>query len=369
MRIAIVVGAGASLAQGEFFRASRGRDRNPPLDYTFFEKVRALQIGIPDGVRAYAQRVPSRDPFDGANTGARMEEFLKDLYYDLLDVPGDFAVRTAYTQLVEIYVRVIRETTNWICERSRLGGPIGRLLARAGDLAHQVSVITFNHDLIIENEILKRSRLRKRWCVEQGYGLFSGELEYSGPGPGSPAFPPHSDDCDHQNGITILKLHGSLNWYMRLRGETPTANQLTGRGSAPQIFVTTRRTVPTQFRQHISASGPGRKTFATWPIVIPPVYAKESLIKSYVATPWDEARTQLLQADAIVFFGYSLPGADIAAERLFQRAIKRNSKATVTLINPSSAAAARFAALMIDQLLVRFPSVGSFLRVGTFELG
>ena len=135
MRIAIILGAGASLAHAEHFRPQRGKDRNPPLDYTFFEKVRALKIGVPDELRKYARRVPPQDPFDPTGSQPRMEEFLKDLYYDLLDVPGDFAIRKAYTELVELYVRVLRETTNWMCGRSRRGGPIGRLLATAAEEA------------------------------------------------------------------------------------------------------------------------------------------------------------------------------------------------------------------------------------------
>jgi hypothetical protein len=367
VRALLVLGAGASLAHAEYFHSQRGRDRNPPLDYTFFDKVRALQLGIPGRLREYGRSVPRRDPFVPSPESARLEEFFKDVYYDLVDVPGNLAIRDTYVELVELYARVLRETTNWICERTRTGGPVGRLLAAVGDWADNVSVITFNHDLIIENEIIKRANLRKRWCLEQGYGLFSEELEVTSPAAGTPSFPKHSAACNHDRGIAVIKLHGSLNMYVRIASDTPTAPQLTGRGDASQIFVSRRRTVPPRLR-YVKSGGQGRRTYPTWPVVVPPVYAKDSLIKRYLATPWEEARTQLSQADAIFFFGYSMPETDIQAERLFSRALRRNGSATVTIINPGNDSAARFASIVRDHPLIRFPTVDAFLMHAELSL-
>jgi len=103
-------------------------------------------------------------------------------------------------------------------------------------------------------------------------------------------------------------------------------------------------------------------------MVIPPVYAKDSLIRAFLATPWEEARAALVQADAIVFFGYSLPANDIQAERLFQRALGRNRSVTVTLINPSETAPARFARVVRDQPMIRHRSVDGFMKTATFML-
>jgi hypothetical protein len=103
--------------------------------------------------------------------------------------------------------------------------------------------------------------------------------------------------------------------------------------------------------------------------VIPPVYAKDAHIKSFLATPWEEARAGLTEADAILFYGYSLPQLDINAERMFERALARNGKATVTLVNPSAEAAARFAGIIRDQPLLRFRSAEEFLHRGQFVLG
>jgi hypothetical protein len=96
-----------------------------------------------------------------------MEEFFKDLYYDFQDDPENRQLRRAYIELVSVYTRVLRETTNWLCRDSRQGAPIGKVIAAAAEVADEVSILTFNHDLIVENEIYKRARLRRRWCLER----------------------------------------------------------------------------------------------------------------------------------------------------------------------------------------------------------
>jgi hypothetical protein len=66
LRVVLVLGAGATLAHAEHFRSQRGTDRNPPLDYTFFEKVRGLQIAhLPQFLSnvAWNWQVPERARF------------------------------------------------------------------------------------------------------------------------------------------------------------------------------------------------------------------------------------------------------------------------------------------------------------------
>ena len=72
----------------------------------------------------------------------------------------------AYADLVNLYLQVIRETTNWLSEDGRRGAPIGRLLADAASASESLTIVTFNHDLVIENEINRRAHLRRRWCLD-----------------------------------------------------------------------------------------------------------------------------------------------------------------------------------------------------------
>ena len=70
-----------------------------------------------------------------------MEEVFKDVFFDLEDT-RTAAVHSAYVELVDLYLRVIRETTNWLCEDSRSGAPIGQLLSAASG-ADDLTIITF----------------------------------------------------------------------------------------------------------------------------------------------------------------------------------------------------------------------------------
>jgi hypothetical protein len=89
-------------------------------------------------------------------------------------------------------------------------------------------------------------------------------------------------------------------------------------------------------------TGQGRTRWETWPVVVPPVYAKQAL-RSAVQVAWTDARAALEAADRVVFFGYSLPGVDIEAEKLMERALAKSATPWIDVVNPASASAARFA--------------------------
>ena len=79
-------------------------------------------------------------------------------------------------------------------------------------------------------------------------------------------------------------------------------------------------------------------------------------------TVWADAREAVARSDRLVFFGYSLPPADIEAEMLFRRALANNtSLGWVDVINKDASAAGRFASLSPDRPLHWYGSVESFL--------
>jgi len=197
------------------------------LDTTFFETVeRNPNTSVGSNLGRYFSDVLGREPTSLNLREYRMEEVFGDVYYDFLEnQTGNLALR-AYTELVRLYLQVLRETTNWLADDSRRSAPIGRLIAAACEVADEVTIITFNHDLVIENEIDRRAKLRKLWCVTEGYGAVSKELNVLEPGVNVPVLSHHSDDCEHK--IRIIKPHGSLNWVHRLNSKDPTARFLEG---------------------------------------------------------------------------------------------------------------------------------------------
>jgi len=369
VRICIVMGAGASYANGAHYRPVRQRATLPPLDYTFFRKINQLGISIPAELSAYAGRLPTGSPFD---SNGRMEEFLRDLFHDFLSQQNNATgpAVDAYRQMIDIYGQVLRRTTDWMRGDSYSGGPVGRMIAAAADIADEVDIITFNHDLVIENEIFKRRRLRRRWCIQTSYGAFSEGKTYLTQG-GLPLFPNHDAACDHGKPITIHKMHGSLNWYVRIRGKEPTPGIMTGRVSSsdPDVMISMVRSVRSSMRRvRMSATGAGRHRWYVWPVIVPPIYAKQALIQSFMPSVWSEARKALADSDRVVFFGYSMPQADIEAEKLFQRQITSNSKVPwVGIVDPATAALSRIAGLMPQMPIRRYASAETFLSGDCFD--
>jgi hypothetical protein len=368
MSVCLVVGAGASLANALYFRPSSRRKDRPPLDITFFETVDARGIGLTRGLRRYFTNVVGIDPTPTTLRERRMEEVFKDVYFDFLENPTDRGILDAYIDLVDLYLRVIRETTNWLCDADRRGAPLGKLIANAADASDEVTIITFNHDLVIENEIARRSRLNDRWCLDEGYGSIATKLGLTeSAGGGTPVFDYHSaGQCDHSRPIRILKLHGSLNWVTRMSSDRPTARFLRGESGQRKIWLLNYRRVLERVSMGgvRSRTGRGRSAWQVWPVVVPPVYAKQGL-RGGLEVVWSDAREALLAADRVVMYGYSLPNIDVEGQKLFERALFHNPRLKwVDVVNPAAASAGRFAGVSQGVPVRWYPDLDEFFRAG-----
>jgi hypothetical protein len=366
MRVCLVLGAGASRANGLFFRAERQRETLPPLDTTFFETVDAKGIQLSDALENYFRNFLGIEPIPSTLRERRMEEVFADVFFDFLEAPNNRQTLRAYIDLIDLYLRVLQENTNWLCEDGREGAPIGRLLD-AARVSEHLSVITFNHDLVIENEIHRRARLRGRWCLDQGYGAISEQLNALQPGAGVPVFNLHElGECDHAEPIILLKLHGSLNWQVRINSARPSAGVLRGEGSADTHVLNSRRLRGREV--FVRAGSRGRSEWKLWPVVVPPVYEKQALRGGVIQASWADARGFLQEADRVVFFGYSLPMLDVEAEKLFERALTKNNKIEwIDVVNPAPDAAARFAGIAPAVPLHWYPGVDEFFDAGAFS--
>ena len=194
MKVCLVLGAGAPLANAVHIQPKRQRNPRPPLDTTFFRAAGTLPTTV---LNYFAQLLGTTSVNDRLQT-TRMEEAFKDLYFDLSEHPSNVALQDAYIDLVRTYIRVLRDTTNWLCEDERKGAPIGALIARSGPLADATAIVTFNHDLVIENELYKRPDIRRRWCLDHGYGTFNARLTPIFPVGNERQFHLHEDGrCNH----------------------------------------------------------------------------------------------------------------------------------------------------------------------------
>lgn len=117
MRVCLVLGAGASLANALYFRERNHPELRPPLDTTFFETVdRNPNTNIGPNLSRYFGEVLGREPTSLNLREYRMEEVFGNVYYDFLESQtGNLALR-AYTELVRLYLQVL--------ERRRTGSPM-----------------------------------------------------------------------------------------------------------------------------------------------------------------------------------------------------------------------------------------------------
>ncbi len=367
MKICLVLGAGSTLSNALHFRPERKRNTWPPLDTTFFEVVAARKIALSPALTKYFRDFLGVEPTAATLREYRMEEVFKDVAYDFRETPTNRDALNAYIDLVDLYLRVLRSTTNWLSAESKSGGPVGRLLNEAAGIADDVTVITFNHDLVIENEIARRKKLRGRWCLDRGYGAASDILHLLYPQGGVARFRLHDEEgCDHERPIRILKLHGSLNWVVRLNSKRPTARFLNGDEKEKETHLLIRREITE--RQSFVREGAGRTRWDLWPIVVPPVYAKQQLRSGILDGVWQDARGALAAADQVLFYGYSLPELDVEAEKLFERSLLKNKNANwINVVNPAHGTAGRFAEVSPQRPVRWFPSLKSFIDAGAFN--
>ncbi|MFL5910646.1 MAG: hypothetical protein ACJ768_08800 [Gaiellaceae bacterium] len=358
MRIAVVLGAGATLAQAQYARALGRSGELPPLDTSFFDVLRHLGVEIPPSLREYAAELLGADPFVEGGPSPRMEEFFKDAFYDFIRAKKQGG-RSAELlgELLVAYREALLPTTERVW-KSKDRGPLADLLAASASAAKYVDIITFNHDVLVENVLADLAAAQGRWCLRHGYGHFAAKRRFTQQKDAIMFKDPKT--CQHPDPIRLFKLHGSLNWYVDTDSPMPESAVLRGeRGTNQRILITRRRRVPRSLRHsgHFS-----------WPVLIPPIYVKQPFIQNFMAPVWQDARNSIASCDRLVFYGYSMPVLDIEAEKEFQRATAKNSNlGYVDVVNPSTTAASRYAEAL-PRLSVRWHgSLETFLAEAPFD--
>lgn len=317
----LVLGAGASVAEALWHRPKRTGD-HPPLDWNFFQRApRHALEPLLNRVLRQARALGQAD-LCGSARPVSLEEHLGRLYFEMRTKPTEANV-AAYYDLINLYADDLLATTSWMTKRS---GPIRRVLQRELDEGRQVSVITFNHDLLIENALsmVSSARYGHVWCMQHAYG-----------------FPESIGVCANQREafdwgcpghrgqhIPLLKLHGSVNWVFRTRAAHPPAEASRRRRD---LLVWTNRELPIHNRR---LSGDKRDWYL-WSLIVPPIYEKHGYIRDELQRVWDQAGVVLRAADRVVFWGYSFPRADVHARYFLQSAAQANRAIRKpVLINP-----------------------------------
>ncbi len=173
------------------------------------------------------------------------------------------------------------------------------------------TIITFNYDLIVEQELWKQ----KKWSFLDGYGLKKDIKDFSAPFGGiySPAHPTNSI-------IKVYKLHGSLGW---LSGYFKDEIIFSGMPDYFQGYTG----LPSE--RDLQVAGAERDEGTTF---IEPTY-----IKRFNCTPildiWKQSIQALQQSNELIIIGYSLPEADAAAYAFLTSGVYNSQLTAVTVVN------------------------------------
>lgn len=292
----------------------------------------------------------------GKSRPVRLEKHLGRLFFEMNTSASERNIQNYY-DLVRLYDSELLLTTNWMVGRV---GIIRRLLERMLRDG-RVSVVTFNHNLLIENALstLPTNRYGSAWCFRHAYSLGGSALEPVGDE--SERF---SDTCPGFRGehVQVLKLHGSCNWVYRTRNVYPSAQ--VARGDRKLMLWENMRLSQATAVQW--GGGGGRSSWYMWPLIVPPVYEKHS----YITQPplkrvWDGAADALANATRVIFWGYSFPRADLHARYFFSHAAHANhALRRPVLINPDPVAEDELWQVIQPRQVTHYSDIRAFLASG-----
>ena len=174
-------------------------------------------------------------------------------------------------------------------------------------IAEAATCITFNYDDLLDEALYRVSESDPRlpWHPTTGYGFTCNpstrlvKSTYASP--------------EWQSQMQLLKLHGSINWRPKLGSPEPhSLDSIVHHENWLSGFDDPRLLNVNDVEQHLE----------NIPVIIPPVLSKSGLISQPILRlVWRHALQRLVEADEVIFIGYSLPDNDSAARTLFSEAL------------------------------------------------
>lgn len=183
------------------------------------------------------------------------------------------------------------------------------------------AVISFNYDLTADWALNACNKL-----TVSGYTIeFRGQLEEH-----SASIEKLEDQTPSQ--ISLLKLHGSLNWLQDMNGKQQALIYL------KDAFE--RRLSQSEWGPVIELREENGNQSIFKPFVVPPTSDKSKIWKQHGTTLrplWEKAGEVLTECDRLVVIGYSLREADYQAQWLFRRFLTEGNKGRkICLVNTNA---------------------------------
>jgi hypothetical protein len=289
-----------------------------------------------------------------------MELFFSSVYYEVARSPQRGAAFNVYYRLLRLYHQLLAATTDWMATRPT-SGCLEQLLELLRDRDPELTVITFNQDLVLENVAARLAPLRT-WCLRDLYGELPLEPRVVMNEPQARVFQ-IQHQIHHAAPFHLLKLHGSLNWVLASRDEVPRHRTLFPRGQDKDVYLLNTRTAPIQ-AQLMTMNGRGRNSWHLWPLIVPPIYDKARITGMDILQRLSErAIGAIAGANRMVIVGYSLPDADMETRMLLRKALAMNPQLqSVDWINPEFEAALKIQGLAELPSLRMYTSIDRYVR-------
>jgi NAD-dependent SIR2 family protein deacetylase len=354
-RVVVILGAGATLADG----LRKPRASQPPLDQGFFSNVLPQYRVVLAPIAKYMQEHYGAGLCDPGRDS--LERVMAILYTDVFGGGLEQEAYDALLTLIRVFVYRLATTTNDIrmTHRSLLYRLVVGFL-NDGIPPANITIVTFNQDIQVEKalDVMQMAKHRTGqpiFCFPHCYGLPNHPSPSTPTNPNEPRFDIGPDNAE---GITVLKLHGSLNWYSLHNSPTPTKGKLFD--PKRKLGITRRKSIKPDMTLDVR---PGARATFTFPIIVPPVVHKSGILHQDLKSVWALAEQRLQNADRVIIFGYSCPVNDWESANLLCRVLTNNRRLVeVSVIDPNTAVLHRYVDLGNLSNVSYYRSAARYLR-------
>ncbi len=304
-----VLGAGAT--RGCSFVNACENPCLPPLDSDFFTQLQ--RVKNPKHQKLIKQVVEDVVTLFGTNFSASLETVFATLEHiiRMLSTTGD--TRAFHREDFTNKRNRLRQAIAVVMEES-LGRHISKLsdqnsgeCKEHADLVEKIlkagdDILSFNYDCTIDYAL--KNHGSTKWNPRYGYGFDLGPGGHSLSGdkywtPSSPSIKRHT--------IHLYKLHGSLHFYIKEKGE---------------IYKV-------RLKQRPYTKQNGNLKFS----IIPPE-SNKTYDQGAFRLLWSHAAESIKKANNIIFIGYSLPFTDLHSTALFRTMVNKGQLRSLVIINP-----------------------------------
>lgn len=297
VKTVFILGAGAT--RGAIKHVIHNRKRiKPPLNADFFKVAEtyasAKGKNSPDAKRlARLKRVFKEEiPMKGLPT---MEEAFS-LLYIVKDFPEIYRTRPGKKPVpgnrkeIDDFLYLTFDILALLDRNKEHETGYDRL---AGKLGPDDTIISLNYDTLLDSALVRRG-----WNPKNGYRLGGGKrkVEWG---------PNQVDDNTHLAGVSLLKLHGSINWFVR--GSYASLSKVF---SSKPVLVSGPRS--NEIGGHIRQ-------------IVPPIYGK-IFEHGHWRTLWTNAFQELCEAELFVLIGCSLIDTDFHLRALISRVVRHRKE-------------------------------------------